>query len=172
MLSRFASVSPSNNGTYLRPPSSKLSFGGMLYIRAQMISSLADVLAKGVTIATRYLHQRRQFADPELREGEKGFGVEKQVILYPSTYMRIIPHVVNAIVFSTVGKSMVRSLAFSLPFFFLEPILSRSPPLSPLSAARPLRPSLRRTRQRFHLFPRRKPRRLLRPKGLRLFPRR
>ncbi|GAA6011611.1 hypothetical protein JCM10207_002678 [Rhodosporidiobolus poonsookiae] len=98
MLSRFARVSPEDGGKYVKPPHAKLSYGSMVYIRAQMISSLAWRLAKAVTISTRYLHQRRQF-------GEEGAD-ERQVITYPSVYMRVIPQVANAIVFITVGKVM------------------------------------------------------------------
>ncbi|GAA6043197.1 hypothetical protein JCM8097_000317 [Rhodosporidiobolus ruineniae] len=117
MLSRFAQVSPDNGGTYITPPHSKLSYGSMVYIRAQMISNLAWRLAKGVTISTRYLFQRRQFADPDLEPGEEGFGLERQVITYPSVYMRIVPQVVNTVVFIEAGKDMMdlyRTMSASL----------------------------------------------------------
>ncbi|GAA5870580.1 hypothetical protein JCM3774_003713 [Rhodotorula dairenensis] len=102
MLSRFARVEPT--GKYVQPPHSKLSFGGMVYIRAQMIGSLAWQLARATTISTRYLHMRRQFADPEA--AASGGPREQQVIRYPSVYMRVIPQVVNAYVFITAGKEM------------------------------------------------------------------
>lgn len=50
MLSRFARVERTDDGRaaeYVKPPHSKLSFGGMVYIRAQMIGSLAWQLARG-----------------------------------------------------------------------------------------------------------------------------
>lgn len=57
-----------------------------------------------VTISTRYLHMRRQFAGPDSTgSGQR----EEQVIQYPSVHMRVIPQVVNAIVFITAGKEMV-----------------------------------------------------------------
>ncbi|TKA50277.1 hypothetical protein B0A53_06349 [Rhodotorula sp. CCFEE 5036] len=109
MLSRFAKVEPSQNGgggaEYVQPPHSKLSFGGMVYIRAQMIGSLAWQLARATTISTRYLHMRRQFADPEASSGGGG-PREQQVIKYPSVYMRVIPQIVNAYVFISAGKEM------------------------------------------------------------------
>ncbi|SCV72991.1 BQ2448_6916 [Microbotryum intermedium] len=104
MLNRFAKVSP--EGKYSKPPHDKLSYGGMIFIRAQMIGNLAWKLAKAVTISTRYLHTRRQFADPELKRGEPGFGVERQVITYPGVYMRILPQLARSIVFITAGKDM------------------------------------------------------------------
>ncbi|BGP34663.1 hypothetical protein JCM10296v2_006485 [Rhodotorula toruloides] len=106
MLSRFAQVEPGNGGTYVKPPHSKLSYGGMIFIRSQMIGNLSWRLAKAVTISIRYLHMRRQFADPELKPGEEQHGVEKQVISYPAVYMRVIPQLVNTVVFMTAGKDM------------------------------------------------------------------
>lgn len=53
-----------------------------------------------VTIASRYLHVRRQFGGASPRE-------ETQVITYPSVYMRIVPVIVNAYVFMLVGKQML-----------------------------------------------------------------
>ncbi|GAA5846862.1 hypothetical protein JCM3766R1_004678 [Sporobolomyces carnicolor] len=104
MLARFAQVT--EHGEYVRPPHSKLSFGGMIFIRAQMISSLSWRLAKAVTISLRYLHTRRQFADPDLQPGEPGFGVERQVITYPGVYRRVLPVLAKTIVFMTAGKDM------------------------------------------------------------------
>ncbi|KAL8277204.1 hypothetical protein RQP46_010377 [Phenoliferia psychrophenolica] len=104
MLARFAQVA--RDGKYTKPPHSKLSYGGMIFIRAQMIGNVSWSLAKASTIATRYLHIRRQFADPELRPGQPGFGVENQVITYPSVYMRVLPNIAKAYVFITAGKDM------------------------------------------------------------------
>ncbi|KAM0786049.1 hypothetical protein ACM66B_006860 [Microbotryomycetes sp. NB124-2] len=104
MLNRFSKVSP--EGKYSKPPHDKIAFGGMVFIRAQMIGNLAWRLAKAVTISTRYLHTRRQFADPDLKQGQPGFGVERQVITYPGVYMRVLPQIARAYVFITIGKDM------------------------------------------------------------------
>ncbi|GAA5876874.1 hypothetical protein JCM1840_002687 [Sporobolomyces johnsonii] len=104
MLERFAQVTP--EGKYVRPPHDKLSYGGMIFIRAQMIGSLSWRLAKAVTISLRYLHMRRQFADPDLKAGEPGYGIERQVITYPGVYRRVIPVLARTIVFITAGKDM------------------------------------------------------------------
>ncbi|KAM0754099.1 acyl-CoA oxidase [Meredithblackwellia eburnea MCA 4105] len=106
MLARFARVA--KDGTYTKPPHSKLSYGGMIFIRAQMIGGLGWSLAKAATISTRYLHIRRQFADPDLKPGDKNFGVENQVITYPSVYMRILPQIAKAFVFIAAGKDIQR----------------------------------------------------------------
>ena len=39
------------------------------------------------------------------------YGVENQVITYPSVYMRILPNLAKAYVFITAGKDMVSKLA-------------------------------------------------------------
>jgi len=62
-----------------------------------------------VTISLRYLHMRRQFADPDLKPGEPGFGKERQVISYPGVYRRVLPVLAKTIVFITAGKDMVRN---------------------------------------------------------------
>ncbi|CEQ41721.1 SPOSA6832_03472, partial [Sporobolomyces salmonicolor] len=104
MLARFAQVTA--EGKYVRPPHDKLSYGGMIFIRAQMIGSLSWRLAKAATISLRYLHMRRQFADPELKAGEPGYGIERPVITYPGVYRRVIPVLARTIVFITAGKDM------------------------------------------------------------------
>lgn len=82
MLNRFAQVSA--DGAYNKPPHDKLSYGGMIFIRANMVRyaplhcvAVADetkraqigqcgwTLAKAATISSRYCTVRRQFADPE-----------------------------------------------------------------------------------------------------------
>lgn len=52
---------------------------------------------------------RRQFADPELKRGDPGFGEEKQVIQYPGVYRRVLPVLAKTIVFITAGKDMASS---------------------------------------------------------------
>jgi acyl-CoA oxidase len=45
MLNRFSKID--QDGNYVKAPHSKISYGGMVFIRAQMIGSLAWSLAKG-----------------------------------------------------------------------------------------------------------------------------
>jgi len=52
MLSRFAAVDPKDGGTYKTPPHAKLSYGGMIFIRAQMISNLSWREAKGASLSS------------------------------------------------------------------------------------------------------------------------
>ncbi|KNZ71905.1 Peroxisomal acyl-coenzyme A oxidase 1 [Termitomyces sp. J132] len=98
MLSKFAQVT--DDGKYVQPPHAKLSYGGMLYIRANMITSLGWVMAKAATISIRYSTVRRQ--------GSKSRdGLEQQVITYPSQYIRLLPILSHAYVFIQLGRSLL-----------------------------------------------------------------
>lgn len=54
-----------------------------------------------VTIATRYLHARKQFSDGP---GQP----ERQVITYPSVYMRILPILARSYSFIVLGDEVQR----------------------------------------------------------------
>ncbi|KAF8882820.1 acyl-CoA oxidase [Infundibulicybe gibba] len=100
MLSKFAQVT--DNGQYVQPPHAKLSYGGMLYIRASMVSGAGWTIARGATISIRYATVRRQ--------GEKGAdGLERQTISYPSLYYRLLPILSHAYVFIQLGKSLIKA---------------------------------------------------------------
>ena len=58
MLMRFARVEP--DGTYVRPLSSKLSYGGMVQLRVFIVYNSFEALSRAVTIAIRYSVVRRQ----------------------------------------------------------------------------------------------------------------
>ncbi|THH13177.1 hypothetical protein EW146_g7008 [Bondarzewia mesenterica] len=97
MLSQFAEVT--KEGKYVRPPHAKMSYGGMLYIRSGMVTSAGWVIAKAATISLRYATVRRQ--------GNKDAdGPEQQVILYPSTYYRLLPILARAYVFIQLGRQL------------------------------------------------------------------
>ncbi|KAI0651075.1 acyl-CoA oxidase [Trametes meyenii] len=102
MLSTFASVTP--DGQYVQPPHAKLSYGGMMYIRASMVIAGGWTIAKGATIAIRYSTVRRQ--------GNKGQGgLERQVITYPSVYYRLLPPLAHAYVFIVLGRNLAKAFA-------------------------------------------------------------
>ncbi|KAJ6554277.1 acyl-CoA oxidase [Mycena capillaripes] len=99
MLSKFAGVT--NDGKYITPPHSKLSYGGMLYIRSGMVTTAGWTIAKGATVAIRYATVRRQ--------GEVGRdGLERQTITYPSLHVRLVPLVARAYVFIELGRALTR----------------------------------------------------------------
>jgi acyl-CoA oxidase len=60
MLMRYSKLA--RDGTFTKPLHEKVSYGTMLYVRAFLIWSCRDALARGCTIAVRYSCVRRQFA--------------------------------------------------------------------------------------------------------------
>ncbi|KAL5478962.1 hypothetical protein ACEPAI_2249 [Sanghuangporus weigelae] len=97
MLSKFAQVT--KEGKYIKPPHSKLSYGGMLYIRSTMVTAAGRMLAKAATVSLRYTTVRRQ--------GNKGVDMsECQVISYPSVYCRLLPILSRAYVFILLGRNL------------------------------------------------------------------
>ncbi|TFK16609.1 acyl-CoA oxidase [Coprinopsis marcescibilis] len=100
MLSKFAQVT--DDAKYVQPPHAKMSYGGMLYIRANMVTGGGWLMAKAATVSIRYTTVRRQ--------GEVGpDGLENQVINYPSTYYRLLPILSHAYVFIQLGKQLTKS---------------------------------------------------------------
>lgn len=101
MFSKFAEVTI--EGSYIQPPHAKLSYGGMMYIRATMIPSAGWTIAKAATVAIRYTTVRRQ--------GElDAKGLERQVLTYPSTYYRLLPILSRAFVFIELGRYTIKAL--------------------------------------------------------------
>ncbi|KAL0578791.1 hypothetical protein V5O48_003203 [Marasmius crinis-equi] len=100
MLSKFAQVT--DDGKYVKPPHAKVSYGGMLYIRAGMVTNAGWSTAKAITIAIRYASVRRQ--------GSKGpDGLELPVISYPSVHVRLLPILARAYVFIELGRATTRA---------------------------------------------------------------
>ncbi|KJA24892.1 hypothetical protein HYPSUDRAFT_65201 [Hypholoma sublateritium FD-334 SS-4] len=100
MLSGFAQVT--DEGEYLKPPHAKLSYGGMLYIRANMVTGGGWLIAKAATVSIRYATVRRQ--------GEStSNGFEKQIINYPSVYYRLLPILSRAYMFIQLGRTLTKA---------------------------------------------------------------
>lgn len=78
MLSKFSGVDPKTS-KYVRPASASLVYGTLTWVRSTIVLQSGGVLARGVTIATRYAAVRRQFQDRDANEWETG---ENQVINY------------------------------------------------------------------------------------------
>lgn len=54
------------DGTYIKAPSSKLTYGTMIFVRVVIVEDAAQYLKKAVIIATRYSAVRRQ---SQIKEG-------------------------------------------------------------------------------------------------------
>ncbi len=101
MLAKNAQVK--KGGEYVRPPNDKLSYGGMVFIRSQMIDRQGWMLSRAITIAIRYAHVRRQFRDPD--STDKG-DPERSVLSYPSLNRRLLPILSKAYAYILAGRRM------------------------------------------------------------------
>ena len=87
MLAKFSSVDPETN-KYVKPASASLVYGTLTWVRSTIVLQSGGVLARGVTIATRYAAVRRQFQDRDAKEWESG---ENQVLNYVGRQTKLGP---------------------------------------------------------------------------------
>ncbi|KAF4080081.1 hypothetical protein AMELA_G00166270 [Ameiurus melas] len=97
MLMKYSKVQP--DGTYLKPPIDKLTYGTMVFIRSMIVGESAIALAKSCTIAIRYSAVRHQ---SELRAGEP----EPQILDYQAQQHKLFPLLATAYAFTFVGQYM------------------------------------------------------------------
>ncbi|TKS68816.1 Peroxisomal acyl-coenzyme A oxidase 1 [Collichthys lucidus] len=97
MLMKYAKVEP--DGTYVKPPSAKLTYGTMVFIRSMIVGESARSLSKACTIAIRYSAVRHQ---SEIRPGEP----EPQILDYQTQQYKLIPLLATAYAFTFVGQYM------------------------------------------------------------------
>lgn len=102
MLSRFSRVDPETS-KYIRPPTPALVYGTLTYVRSTIVLESGGVLARGVTIATRYCAVRRQFQDLDAR-GEVG---ENQVLNYTMVQFRLLPLLAATFALHFTGRNMI-----------------------------------------------------------------
>ncbi|KAE8148336.1 hypothetical protein BDV25DRAFT_158440 [Aspergillus avenaceus] len=103
MLARFVKVDPATS-KYLRPASPSLLYGTMTWVRSNIVLQAGSVLARGVTIATRYCAVRRQFQD---RDGGSDAG-ENQVLNYKMVQVRLLPLLAAMYALHFTGRGMMR----------------------------------------------------------------
>jgi acyl-CoA oxidase len=103
MLSKFSGVDPNTN-KYVRPKSASLVYGTLTWVRTHIVLEAGSVLARGVTIATRYCAVRRQFQDRDAKEWETG---ENQVLNYTMVQIRLLPLLAATFALHFTGKGMM-----------------------------------------------------------------
>ncbi|GIK03877.1 fatty-acyl coenzyme A oxidase [Aspergillus viridinutans] len=103
MLARFSRVDKETN-KYMRPASPALVFGTMTWVRSNIVLQAGSVLARGVTIATRYCAVRRQFQD---RDAKADAG-ETQVLNYKMVQIRLLPLLAAMYALHFTGRGMMR----------------------------------------------------------------
>eukprot|EP01117_Protostelium_nocturnum_P017039 TRINITY_DN6862_c0_g1_i1.p1 TRINITY_DN6862_c0_g1~~TRINITY_DN6862_c0_g1_i1.p1 ORF type:complete len:713 (+),score=191.30 TRINITY_DN6862_c0_g1_i1:306-2141(+) len=96
MLNRFAKLHP--DGTYEKPPHTKLSYGTMVFVRANMILLAASALAKACTISIRYSVIREQgMVTPKQKD-------ETKLLNYKSQQYRLFPLLASAYAIHFTGE--------------------------------------------------------------------
>ncbi|KAH7304744.1 hypothetical protein B0I35DRAFT_444836 [Stachybotrys elegans] len=103
MLSRFSGVDPETS-KYIRPANPALVYGTLTYIRSSIVLQSGSVLARGVTIATRYCAVRRQFQDRDAGEEETE---ENQVLNYTMVQHRLLPLLAASYALHFTGRAMI-----------------------------------------------------------------
>ena len=103
MLAKFSRVDPKTN-KYVKPASASLVYGTLTWVRSTIVLQSGGVLARGVTIATRYSAVRRQFQDRDAKEWETG---ENQVLNYTMVQIRLLPLLAATFALHFTGRGMM-----------------------------------------------------------------
>ncbi len=107
LFARFSQVDK-HSGRYTKPANQRLSYGTMVYIRANIVQNARMVLARSATIAIRYCAIRRQFADKDAPVLDGNKPAESQVLNYQLVQHRIFPPLVQALACHYTGRDMYR----------------------------------------------------------------
>lgn len=87
---KFSQVT--EDGTYVKPQHEKLSYGTMIFVRANMIKGARAALTRAVTIATRYSCVRKQGM---LLDNKS----EMKIMDYKTQQIRLIPLITTCFAF-------------------------------------------------------------------------
>ncbi|MCJ1475366.1 fatty-acyl coenzyme A oxidase [Lambiella insularis] len=104
MLAKFSGVDPKTS-KYIRPASASLVYGTLTWVRSTIVLESGGVLARGVTIATRYAAVRRQFQDRDSIASETG---ENQVLNYTMVQIRLLPLLAATFALHFTGRGMMK----------------------------------------------------------------
>jgi acyl-CoA oxidase len=102
MLARYTHVDPQTN-KFGRRGAPTLVYGTLTWVRSTIVMQAGSVLARGVTIATRYCAVRRQFQDRDAPAGE----AETPVLNYTMVQIRLLPLIAATFALHFTGKSMM-----------------------------------------------------------------
>ncbi|KAI8352171.1 acyl-CoA dehydrogenase/oxidase [Choanephora cucurbitarum] len=112
MLARYSSVDK-KTGKYITPPNSKLAYGTMVYVRANIVLESCQVLARAATVATRYSAVRMQGSDTDQPKTWPGADnatktIETPVLDYTMQQYRLLPIIAQAYACHFTGQEMHR----------------------------------------------------------------
>lgn len=102
MLAKYSRVDPTTN-KYVRPALPTLVYGTLTWVRSTIVLQSGGVLARGVTIATRYCSIRRQFQDRDASPATD----ENQVLNYKMVQIRLLPLVAATFALHFTGRGMM-----------------------------------------------------------------
>ncbi|KAI7865503.1 acyl-CoA dehydrogenase/oxidase C-terminal [Spinellus fusiger] len=106
-LAKYSKVKE-GTGEYIKPPNAKLSYGTMVFVRANIVMGSRFALAKASTIAVRYSAIRQQFVDAANPRKLDNKVIETPVIDYTMQQYRLLPIVATAYAFFFTGREMFR----------------------------------------------------------------
>ncbi|KAI9274257.1 acyl-CoA dehydrogenase/oxidase C-terminal [Sporodiniella umbellata] len=106
-LAKYSQVNK-HTGEYAKPPNAKLSYGTMVYVRANIVMGVRFALAKATTIAIRYSAVRQQFVDAANPRKWDNKIVETPVLDYTMQQYRLLPTVAAAYACFFTGREMFR----------------------------------------------------------------
>lgn len=106
-LAKYSQVNKST-GEYSKPPNAKLSYGTMVFVRANIVMGVRLALAKATTIAIRYSAVRQQFVDAANPKKWDNKVIETPVLDYTMQQYRLLPAVASAYACFFTGREMIR----------------------------------------------------------------
>ncbi|KAI8984227.1 acyl-CoA dehydrogenase/oxidase C-terminal [Mycotypha africana] len=107
LLAKYSQVKP-DSGEYVKPPNAKLSYGTMVYVRANIVMGVRYALAKAATIAVRYSAIRQQFVDAANPKKWNNNVIETPVLDYTMQQYRLLPIIAAAYACFFTGREMYR----------------------------------------------------------------
>ncbi|GAM82832.1 hypothetical protein ANO11243_008180 [Dothideomycetidae sp. 11243] len=103
MLARFSRIDPESS-RYIRPALPSLVYGTLTWVRSNIVMQAGGVLARGVTIATRYAAVRRQFQDRDAKDQSS----ETQVLNYTTVQIRLLTLLATTFALHFTGRGMMK----------------------------------------------------------------
>ncbi|KAI9259010.1 acyl-CoA dehydrogenase/oxidase [Phascolomyces articulosus] len=106
-LSKFSQVKP-GSGEYVKPPNARLSYGTMVFVRANIVNGNRIALARGATVAVRYCAIRKQFVDAAEPRKWDNEVIETPVIDYTMVQYRLFTVIANIYALHFTGREMFK----------------------------------------------------------------
>ncbi|KAI9259492.1 acyl-CoA dehydrogenase/oxidase C-terminal [Phascolomyces articulosus] len=106
-LAKYSQVKP-GSGEYVKPPNAKLSYGTMVWVRANIVLGVRMAIAKAATVAVRYSAVRKQFVDAANPRKWDNQVIETPVIDYTMQQYRLLPAIASAYACYFTGRDMMR----------------------------------------------------------------